>query len=117
MNDVLRGLQIVHNYLNNILNRKYFYLLLNSIKERKSVFMGINNNADLRRQKVMRLIDAKIEDAKQKFSSRTADHMEDDLIEDVAVSEHLTFSTLKRYYSNWKSHKGIFAHLKKTDHC
>lgn len=79
--------------------------------------MGINNNADLRRQKVMRLIDDKINEAKTKFSSRTADHMKDDIIEDVSLSEHLSFATLKRYYSDWTNHKGIFKHLKHAERC
>ena len=75
----------------------------------------MNKNADLRRQKVMKLIDEKVKEAEAKFSCRTADHMKNDLIEDVAEAEHMAYSTLYRYYSNWKARKGIFAHLKRQD--
>jgi hypothetical protein len=77
----------------------------------------MNKNADLRRQKLMRLIDAAKIEVEQKHGHRIANHIETekDIMQDIADCEHVEVSTLQRYYSNWKYRKGIFAHLKKSE--
>ena len=66
-------------------------------------------NDVLRREKVMNLIHAKLEDRKHQFGCKTAQRMIPDVIEEVSESEFYTYKTLERYYNDWIHKKGKFS--------